>query len=216
MRGGRHVSTSCARCSAGAGSASESSGRAVKIEETQHPINRGSPRGLSGPQVLYDPDRVTGPLRRRKPRGEAATSLADWESVGWDEAIAELATFLRGLREAGEPHKLAIVSGRERGMTLELLRRFASVYGTPNLFDGYGSGNGPARRASFLMRGVRRPGLRLGERALRLEPGLVGAGWFLPARPLRAARRRTATRHGGRTREDRARRPQLVAHGDER
>ncbi len=154
----RHIATSCAQCPAGCGiRVRVVEGRAVKVEgNTSCPINRGGvgPRGLSGPQVLYDPDRIPGPMRRRLPRGSAAVGIEDWERIGWDEALAEVGARLRGLREANEPHRLVLVCGRERGMTLELFRRFATAFGTPNLLDGFASDNGPVARASYLMQGV--------------------------------------------------------------
>src|SRR5262249_23387692 len=128
-------------------------GRAVKIEgHPGNPVNRGGigPRGSAGTQVLYDPDRVTQPLRRKGARGGP-----DFEPISWDEATKLVAARLAGLREKGESHRSAIVCGRERGLMLDLWRRFAAVYGTPNLFDGFCTGNAPVADASFWMQGVR-------------------------------------------------------------
>jgi anaerobic selenocysteine-containing dehydrogenase len=154
----RRIATSCAQCPASCGiRVRVVEGRAVKIEgNSACPINRGGvgPRGLSGPQVLYDPDRIPGPMRRRLPRGEAAIRLEDWERVGWDEALSEVGGGLREMRAAGEPHRLVLVCGRERGSMLELFRRFAAAFGTPNLLDGSGTGEASAARACSLMQGV--------------------------------------------------------------
>jgi anaerobic selenocysteine-containing dehydrogenase len=148
------ISTACAQCPAGCGiRVRVVEARAVKIEgNTACPLNEGGvgPRGLAGPQVLYDPDRLRGPMRRVGARGAAST----WEPVAWESAIEELGTRLTGLRDAGRGNRLGIVCGRERGMMLELWQRFARAYGTPNLFDGFSTGNGPAASASALMQGV--------------------------------------------------------------
>jgi anaerobic selenocysteine-containing dehydrogenase len=155
----RFVATACAQCAAGCGvSVRVVEGRAVKIEGNDAcPVNRGGigPRGLSGLQVLYDPDRITGPMRRVGPRGTRDHDPEAWEPVPWDEAIEELGGRLLDLREAGTPEKVVVASGLERGMTLELWRRFARAYGTPNVIDGFSKGNGPVAIANFLMQGVR-------------------------------------------------------------
>jgi len=150
----RAVTSACAQCPAGCGiRVRVVEGRAVKVEGLPScPVNRGGigPRGISGPQVLYDPDRIRGPLRRKGGRGSR-----EFEPISWDEAIATLGERLSGLRERKEGHRLGIVCGRERGMMLELWRRFALAYGTPNFFDGFCSGNGPVAEAVLWMQGLR-------------------------------------------------------------
>ena len=147
------TTTACAQCAAGCGvRVRVVGGRAVKIEgHPDNPINRGGigPRGLSGLQVLYDPDRVTQPMRRKGPRGSGT-----WEPIDWDAAIAEVAARLSKLRDAGEPHRLAVVSGRERGRVLDLLRRFCESYGTPNLGDGLSRRFGAIAQAASMTQGV--------------------------------------------------------------
>jgi anaerobic selenocysteine-containing dehydrogenase len=150
----RTIASSCAQCPAGCGiRVRVVEGRAVKIEGNPDcTVNRGGigPRGLSGTQVLYDPDRVRGPLRRKGARG-----APDFEPIGWDEALALVAERLKSLRAKGEAHRAAFVCGRERGMMLDLWRRFAQVYGSPNFHDGMFAGNGPIADAVFAMQGVR-------------------------------------------------------------
>ena len=83
------IVSACAQCDAGCGiRVRVVEGRAVKIDgQPDNPINRGGigPRGLAGLQVLYDPDRIEQPLRRKGPRGAGA-----WEPVSWESALAEL------------------------------------------------------------------------------------------------------------------------------
>jgi hypothetical protein len=61
-----YVASTCLQCPAGCGIAVRVvSGRAVKIEGNPlHPINRGSicPKAHYGLQIVYDPDRVKGPM----------------------------------------------------------------------------------------------------------------------------------------------------------
>ncbi|MEO6711290.1 MAG: molybdopterin-dependent oxidoreductase [Planctomycetota bacterium] len=150
----RWVSTACGQCPAGCGvRVRVVEGRAIKIEgNPECAVNRGGigPRGLSGPQVLYDPDRIRQPLRRVGARGEPR-----FEPISWDDALALVSERLRGLREKNEGHRAAIVCGRERGLMLELWQRFAAAYGTPNLIDGMCTENGPVADAMHWMQGVR-------------------------------------------------------------
>ncbi|MGD0089705.1 MAG: twin-arginine translocation signal domain-containing protein, partial [Planctomycetota bacterium] len=109
----------CGQCPAGCGvRVRVVEGRAVKIEgHADHPINRGGlgPKGQSGLQVLYSPNRIRTPLRRHGRRGGGF-----WNPITWEEAIAEIAKTLRELRAGGEPRALAVLDGEPRGMTREL------------------------------------------------------------------------------------------------
>src|SRR5579863_3068748 len=63
-------------------------GLAKKLEGTlNHPINQGKlcPRGHSGLQVTYHPDRGRHPLKRSGPRGSG-----QYTEVSWDDAVKEL------------------------------------------------------------------------------------------------------------------------------
>ena len=55
----------------------------------EHPINRGSlcPKAFGALQLLYDPNRLKGPLARAGERGQGK-----WKPITWDEAIAKVTT----------------------------------------------------------------------------------------------------------------------------
>ena len=152
------VATACGQCEAACGvRVRVVEGRMVKVTgNPASPINRGGigPRGQAGGQVLYDPDRVPGPMRRVAPRGTAATGESDWEAVTWETALAELGEHLTDLREDGRGAALAVVTGQERGTTRDLLARFAESFGTTTFMDGRAKGTLPAALASRLMQGV--------------------------------------------------------------
>jgi anaerobic selenocysteine-containing dehydrogenase len=86
--------TTCTMCSANCGlMARVVDGRVVKLEGNPgHPVNQGKlcALGQSGLQVLYNPDRVRQPMKRRGERGQG-----DFEPISWDEALSSLATRLR-------------------------------------------------------------------------------------------------------------------------
>ena len=149
----RNVATSCGQCDAGCGVLVRVfEGRAIKVEGNRDcPLNRGGigPRGLSAPQVLYDPDRITGPLVADGPRGSGK-----WKSISWDDALALLSERLCELREGAGPERLGVLCGRERGMVRELWERFAQAYGTPNMFEGAMSEDGAQMAAMRAMQGI--------------------------------------------------------------
>lgn len=132
MRGEeRWITTTCGQCPAGCGiRVRVREGTALKIEgNPNHPINRAGvgPKGQAGLDLLYHPDRVRGPRKRRGPRGSG-----DWEPITWAEAIASIAGRLADLRTQGRPHELVVLDGEPRSNESQLWRRFLGVYGSPN------------------------------------------------------------------------------------
>jgi len=123
--------TVCGQCPAGCGiMVRVVDGRAVKIDGLpDHPSNRGKtcPKGQNGLQVLYDPDRIRGPMKRVGDRG-----AGDWQAISWEEAIATVVSQLSVLRFAGQSHTLVFLTGRVQGQMEGLIRRFCQAYGTPN------------------------------------------------------------------------------------
>ena len=104
-------STVCGECSAGCGAwVKTREGRATKLEgNPNHPISGGAlcSRGQSAVQGLYDPDRLTQPMRRA---GEA------YEPISWEAAESLLSD---GIRAAGS--NVVLVSGKT-GPTLFALQ----------------------------------------------------------------------------------------------
>jgi anaerobic selenocysteine-containing dehydrogenase len=127
----RWFQSSCGQCPASCGiRVRVVEGRAVRVEGNRaHPLNEGGigPRGLASLQGLYDADRITGPLAR------VDGALVP---ISWADALDRLAGELAALRGRGEPERLLVWSGLERGLMHELLARFAAAYGTPNFVDG--------------------------------------------------------------------------------
>jgi molybdopterin-containing oxidoreductase family iron-sulfur binding subunit len=101
--------STCTECPAGCGILVKvREGRPVKIEgNPRHPVNRGRlcSRGQAALQGLYDPDRITQPLRR---------TATGWEPVAWDAAVQEVAATLNAAAAAGA-ERVAFVSGADSG-----------------------------------------------------------------------------------------------------
>jgi anaerobic selenocysteine-containing dehydrogenase len=127
----RWLASSCGQCPAACGiRVRVREGRALKIEgDPRHPVSQGGlgPKGQSGLQALYHPDRIRGPLRREGARGEGR-----WKPISWDDALAEIGERLRALRGNGEAHGLVVVDGEQRGILRDLWARFLRAYGSPN------------------------------------------------------------------------------------
>jgi anaerobic selenocysteine-containing dehydrogenase len=103
--------------------------RVVKVTgDPDSPTSRGylCPKGAASPELLYHPDRVTHPLRRRGKRGENS-----WERVSWDEALGEMAERLGSIKRESGPEYFAMMQGTGRPYT-GFTTRFANAFGTPN------------------------------------------------------------------------------------
>lgn len=177
-----YVNSTCSLCSGGCGiTVRKIDNRVVKIEGMKgHPVNDGGicVLGLSGAQLLYGPMRVKAPLKKMNGR---------FREISWDAAIAEISQKLGDLRVKGESHKLACISGTDRGTVPELLSRFLSVYGsanfirTPSIQDSY-------ELTLHMMQGVQGiPGFDVenADFVLSFGSGIID-GWGSPVRMFKA------------------------------
>lgn len=149
----RWVVTTCGQCPAGCGiKVRVFEGRAVKIEgNLDHPVNGGGigPKGQSGLQMLYHPDRIRGPLRREGLRGSGR-----WTKITWEAAIGQLAASLQDLRASGQPQGLVVIDGEPRGVVPRLWERFLQAYGSPNHVSHASATDGGSVLAMKFMQGV--------------------------------------------------------------
>ena len=121
----------CGECPAGCGIRVRTrEGRAVKVEgNPEHPVNRGGlcVRGQASLQGLYNPDRITGPRRRRVTDPEAGRSVL--EPVAWDEAQQALVDRLQALYEAGRGDRVALITPPLTGTLAGLVSSWTSALG---------------------------------------------------------------------------------------
>jgi anaerobic selenocysteine-containing dehydrogenase len=143
----------CRQCQAGCGlSVRLVDGSAKKLDGNPLcPIARGTlcPKGQAGLQVLYDPNRLLGPVRRSGARGQNK-----WQRISWGEALAEVQSKLSALRSKGIPQSLVWIAERNDSTEGELRRRFMRVYGSPNLLEFIDLRDESARAAMQLTQGV--------------------------------------------------------------
>ena len=149
----RWIPTVCGQCMGGCGILVRViDGWAVNIAGNPlHPVNRGTlcPKGIAGLQGLYDPDRVRSPLKRVGKRGEG-----QWQPISWDEALHLVTESLRDLRQKGEPHYLAVLGGRYRGLMRTLWERFLEAYGSPNYIDNQFQWEGSPAEGLLFTQGI--------------------------------------------------------------
>lgn len=121
----------CQQCPGGCGILGRVvDGKLVKISGNPlHPVNQGGlcMKGLTGTQVLYDPDRLRTPLERDGKRGGGK-----WKPIPWERALERVAGRLQELRRNGKAHTVTFLGGQYRGLVEQIVQRFGRAYGTPN------------------------------------------------------------------------------------
>jgi len=120
-----YYATTCRECSAGCGLIVRTmQGRALKVEGNQNnPVNLGKTcaRGQATLQGLYNPDRVTDPLRRKQ-RG---TSQA--EKLDWDAAVNVLTDALT----KNQPDEIDFLMGMAPDHLFDLVTDLTKTIGAP-------------------------------------------------------------------------------------
>lgn len=98
----------------------------------EDPRTRGRlcPKGRAALDVLYSPERVLQPLRRKGARGEG-----EWEPVGWSEALNEVVTRFKEIIAADEARAISMYRGQasDWGASWLYALRFMNVLGSPNI-----------------------------------------------------------------------------------
>ncbi len=89
-------------------------------------------KGVHAPAGFAHPDRVLHPLRRKGPRGSG-----DWERVGWEEALDDIAARLRRVIDRHGPEAFAVSTSSWNTQTDNgMCRRFMNLLGSPNWISG--------------------------------------------------------------------------------
>ncbi|MCC6775715.1 MAG: molybdopterin-dependent oxidoreductase [Hyphomicrobiales bacterium] len=135
----RWIPTACSMCYVGCGILAEvRDGVVVSVKgNPDSPQNRGAmcAKGKAGVMNLYNPNRVTVPLKRTNPR-KGLDEDPGWQEISWDEAIDTIVAALDRIRD--NPKKLWIQGWESVGDTVYWLKAFAGAFGTPH-FTNNGS-----------------------------------------------------------------------------
>ncbi len=128
------IRTCCRNCTADCGVlAHVRDGRVLKIEgDPEFERSEGAlcPKGLSGIQALYNPNRTKYPMKRVGARGENK-----WQRVSWDQAIDEIAHKLMDIRAKYGAETVFASTGGGGNPNFYTPARFCNVFGSPNWFE---------------------------------------------------------------------------------
>ena len=102
--------------------------------DSQHPLGHSlCPKGLAGPELVYNKQRLQYPMRRTRSKGDPDPG---WERISWDEALDTVAEKLNGIRAESGPEAIAVARSGPAGSPMGELGlwviRFANALGTPN------------------------------------------------------------------------------------
>lgn len=130
-------------------------GRLDRIEEDKNQIHadvirttvRACPRARACKEWFYHPDRLAYPLKRVGEKGEGK-----WENISWEQALDEIATKLKELKERYGPETLATTSGTGRTHD-EYRTRFFNLFGSPNNIGQSNICYGPGQTVSCAIYG---------------------------------------------------------------
>ncbi len=107
-------------------------GRHVKMESNPKSIRtegKMCSKGQSAPNEVYFPDRILYPMKRAGERGEGK-----WKRISWDEALNEIVSKIKPLRDSGHPEKLMYHYGRMKASSSKLIGGFfKTAYGTKTI-----------------------------------------------------------------------------------
>jgi anaerobic selenocysteine-containing dehydrogenase len=97
-----------------------------------HPVNQGGmcPLGHGALDLLFNPDRLKGPVRRI-----GSVSSAEWEPTDWQSALEQISLRLSDLRSSGRSHQVAFLGGSEHGVMQDHVVRFMQAFGSPNYYQ---------------------------------------------------------------------------------
>ncbi|QOZ37756.1 molybdopterin-dependent oxidoreductase [Bradyrhizobium sp. CCBAU 53421] len=152
----RQVQGYCGLCIARCGTvATLTDGRFTRLDpDPTHPTGAAiCAKGRAAPELVYHKDRLTRPLRRTRPKGDADPG---WEEISWNAALDQIAAAMRCIAEQHGPEAVAFSQPSSSTTAIvdstAYIRRLMNAFGTPNLvyaFDLCGWGRAIATRYVF-------------------------------------------------------------------
>ena len=110
-------------------------GTFIKVEsDKEHPLTVPlCPKGLAGPELVYNKQRLQYPMRRTRPKGSLDPG---WERITWNEALDTIATKLKEIKTKFGPEAVAFTRSGPAGSPMAELwpwiHRLADAFGSPN------------------------------------------------------------------------------------
>jgi anaerobic selenocysteine-containing dehydrogenase len=102
--------------------------------DEEHPLACGlCPKGLAGPELVYNKQRLQYPVKRTRPKGDGDPG---WTRISWDEALDTIATRLNEVKARYGPQAVVLAQcgpgGSSMMETIPWVTRLANAFGTPN------------------------------------------------------------------------------------
>src|SRR5262249_50211712 len=133
----RQTKSFCGLCIARCGAiATVQDGRFTRLDpDPSHPTGAAiCAKGRAAPELVYHTQRLTRPLRRRRPKGDPDPG---WEEISWDAALEQIAAAMRRIADRCGPQSIAFSqcspSTTAIGDCGGFVRRLMHAFGTPNL-----------------------------------------------------------------------------------
>lgn len=95
------------------------------------PVNRGTtcPMGEAGLELLYHPDRIRQPMRRKGKKGESS-----WEPISWDDALGRISQGLQDLVKEKQADRFGFFLGDRNTLLTHFAGNFVARLGSTNFF----------------------------------------------------------------------------------
>jgi anaerobic selenocysteine-containing dehydrogenase len=95
------------------------------------PVNSGftCPMGEAGLELLYHPDRIRQPMRRKGKKGESS-----WEPISWEEALGRISQGLQGLLKNKQADRFGFFFGDRNTLLTQFAGDFVTRMGSTNFF----------------------------------------------------------------------------------
>lgn len=154
--GNRRVQGYCGLCIARCGTvAVVEDDRFIRLEpDPSHPTGQAlCAKGRAAPELVYNAERLTHPLRRTRPKGDPDPG---WQRISWEEALDLTAAAMRRIADQHGPQ--AVCFSQSSGSTTAIgdaapfIRRLMRAFGSPNIVTNLevcGWGRAGATRYTF-------------------------------------------------------------------
>lgn len=126
----------CGLCIARCGTiATVENGRFTRLDpDPSHPTGAAlCAKGRAAPELVYSKARLTRPLRRTRPKGDADPG---WEEISWDAALDEIAHAMRRIATESGPQAVAFSQSSPSTTAIAdsgpFIQRLMNAFGTPN------------------------------------------------------------------------------------
>lgn len=127
----------CSLCVARCGCvATVENGRFTRLDpDPSHPTGAAlCAKGHAAPELVYSKDRLTKPLRRTRPKGDADPG---WQEISWDVALDEIASAMKLIASKHGPEAVAFSQSSPSTTAIAdampYVSRLMNAFGSPNL-----------------------------------------------------------------------------------